>query len=61
MKEKRARYDRRTAEDGSFYFVLKGANGEVQMTSETYSRQRDRERGIQDAKRSAVEAAAATD
>lgn len=52
----KARWEPREAEDGSFYFVLVGRNGEVQLTSETYPSKQHRARGIEDAKAAAVEA-----
>jgi uncharacterized protein YegP (UPF0339 family) len=42
-----ARYDRRTASNGQFYFVLKAANGEIIGTSEMYQTTQGRETGIQ--------------
>lgn len=39
-------YERRTAEDGSYYFVLVAGNGEVQLTSETYETEEHREEAI---------------
>ncbi len=48
-----ARYDRRTAKNGQFYFVLKAANGEIVGTSEQYKDSDGVEHGI-----SAVKAAA---
>ena len=41
------RYDRRTATNGSPYFVLKAANGEIIGTSETYSSAAARDKGIE--------------
>lgn len=41
-----ARYERRKATNGSPYFVLKGANGEIIGTSETYSTEAARDKGI---------------
>jgi uncharacterized protein YegP (UPF0339 family) len=40
------RYERRTAKDGSPYFVLKASNGQIIGTSETYSSIGARETGI---------------
>ncbi len=48
-----ARYDRRTAKNGQFYFVLKAANGEIVGTSEQYKEAEGMEHGI-----AAVKAAA---
>lgn len=50
-------YEVREADDGSFYYVLVGGNGEVLSASETYTRREDAERGVEDAK-DASEAAA---
>jgi len=36
----------RRAADGQFYFVLKAANGQVLVTSETYRRKANAEKGI---------------
>jgi uncharacterized protein YegP (UPF0339 family) len=47
-----ARYTRLTAKDGSPYFVLKAANGEVIGTSETYSSAAARDKGIDSCKAS---------
>ena len=44
------RYDRRTASDGSPYFVLKAANGEIIGKSEMYSSTASMENGIQSVK-----------
>jgi uncharacterized protein YegP (UPF0339 family) len=44
-----AKYEVREADDGSFYYVLKAANGEVLSTSETYGSRRDANRGVADA------------
>ena len=44
-----SRYEVREATDGSFYFVLIADNGEVVVTSETYTRHADAERGAADA------------
>lgn len=41
------RYDRKTAKDGSPYFNLKAANGEVIGTSEMYSSEAARDKGIE--------------
>lgn len=46
-----SRYDRRTATNGQFYFVLKAANGEIIGQSELYTTQAARENGIQAVKR----------
>jgi uncharacterized protein len=47
------RYDRRRADNGRFYFVLKAANGEVIGTSEMYAAEDAMERAIEDVKGSA--------
>jgi len=41
-----ARYERRTSSNGSPYFVLKAANGEIIGTSELYSSAAARDNGI---------------
>jgi hypothetical protein len=41
-----ARYDRRTSASGKPYFVLKAGNGEVIGTSELYSSNEARDKGI---------------
>jgi len=41
-----ARFDRRTAKDGSPYFVLKAKNGEIIGKSEMYTTASSREKGI---------------
>ncbi len=41
-----ARFDRRTAKDGSPYFVLTAKNGEIIGKSEMYSSERARDNGI---------------
>jgi uncharacterized protein len=41
-----ARYEKRTATNGQFYFVLKATNGEVIGTSETYTSSAGRDAGI---------------
>jgi len=51
-----ARYDRRTAKDGSPYFVLKAANGEPIGTSEMYSSTGAMENGIESVKKNGPEA-----
>lgn len=52
------RYEIKEAKDGTFYWILKAANNEVLSTSETYPSREHAERGVEDAKRSAVDAAA---
>jgi uncharacterized protein YegP (UPF0339 family) len=52
-----ARYDRRTASNGTPYFVLKGGNHEVSGQSEQYSSIQAREGGIEAVKREAPSAA----
>ena len=41
-----ARYDKRTAKDGSPYFVLKAANGQVIGQSQMYSSEAARDGGV---------------
>ncbi|MEN4905210.1 YegP family protein [Luteimonas sp. TWI1437] len=41
-----ARYEKRTAANGQFYFVLKASNGEPIGTSETYTSSAGRDAGI---------------
>lgn len=48
-----SRYERKTATNGQFYFVLKSGNGEIIGTSETYISQTGRENGIQSVKSNA--------
>lgn len=50
------RYDRRTANSGQYYFVLKAANGEVLGISEMYQTIANRENGIAAVKRDAPNA-----
>jgi uncharacterized protein len=47
------RYDRRTASNGSRYFVLKAANGEIIGTSEMYASASGMEGGIASVKNNA--------
>lgn len=51
-----SRYDRRTARDGSAYFVLKGGNGEPIGKSEMYSSKQAMEGGIEAVKVNGPEA-----
>jgi uncharacterized protein YegP (UPF0339 family) len=51
-----ARYWRKTAADGQFYFTLVAANGEVIGTSEMYTTERRRDDGIEAVKRTAPDA-----
>ena len=51
------RFERKTAKDGSFYFVLKAANGEPIGKSEMYKTKRSMENGIASVGRNAGEAA----
>ena len=46
-----SRYDRRTATNGQYYFVLKASNGEIIGVSETYTTTTARENGIEAVKR----------
>jgi len=41
-----SRYDKRVAQNGQFYFVLKAGNGEIIGTSERYTTQAGRDGGI---------------
>ncbi|GIW24721.1 YegP family protein [Meiothermus sp.] len=50
------RYERRTASNGAFYFVLKAANHQEIGRSEMYSSQAAMENGIASVKRNAPEA-----
>lgn len=52
-----ARYERKTAKDGSPYFVLKAANGEPIGRSEMYKTKRSMEGGIESVKKNAPGAA----
>jgi uncharacterized protein YegP (UPF0339 family) len=52
-----ARYEKRDARDGTFYFVLKAGNGEIVGTSETYSSKSARDGGIESVKVNAPVAA----
>jgi hypothetical protein len=54
-----AKYEVRDAEDGSFYYVLKAANGEVLSTSETYETREHAEEGIEAAQSASAAAAVA--
>jgi len=51
-----ARFERKTAKDGSPYFVLKAANGEVIGKSEMYSSKSSMEKGIQSVRKNAATA-----
>jgi uncharacterized protein YegP (UPF0339 family) len=50
------RYERKVAKDGSRYFNLKAANGEIIGTSEMYSSTSAREGGIESVKKNAPDA-----
>ena len=50
------RYEKKTASDGSPYFVLKAANSQVIGTSETYSSTSNRDAGIAAVKKNASDA-----
>lgn len=52
-----ARFERKTAKDGSSYFVLKAANGEPIGKSEMYKTKRSMENGIASVGKNAPEAA----
>lgn len=47
------RYDRREAQNGEYYFVLKAANHEIIGVSETYKTKAGRDKGIKVVKREA--------
>ncbi|MDZ7370639.1 MAG: YegP family protein [candidate division KSB1 bacterium] len=51
-----ARYERKTAKDGSPYFVLKAANGQIIGQSEMYSSSASMENGIESVKKNAPSA-----
>lgn len=51
------RYDRRVAKNGSFYFNLKAANGEIIGTSQMYTSSSARDNGIESVKTNAPKAA----
>lgn len=50
------RYDRRTAKDGSPYFVLKAGNGEIIGKSEMYKSTSGMENGIESVKKNGPDA-----
>ena len=52
-----ARFERKTAKDGSPYFVLKAANGEPIGKSEMYKSKSSMENGIASVKKNAADAA----
>lgn len=54
-----ARFERKTAKDGSAYFVLKAANGEPIGKSEMYATKRSMENGIASVAKNAPTAAVA--
>ena len=51
-----SRYERRVANNGQYYFVLKAGNGEVIGIGETYTTIQNRENGIEAVKRDAPNA-----
>ena len=51
-----ARYERKSAKDGSAYFVLKATNGQVIGTSEMYASTDSMEKGIASVKKHASDA-----
>lgn len=51
-----SRYDRRTATNGQYFFVLKAANGEILSISEMYQTTTGRDNGIDAVKRDAPNA-----
>jgi len=55
--QKDANFERKTASDGSFYFILKAANGETIGKSEMYKSEQSMENGIESVKKNAPDAA----
>jgi len=51
-----ARYDRKEAKNGAYYFNLKAANGEIIGTSQMYSTAETRNNGIESVKENAPNA-----
>jgi uncharacterized protein YegP (UPF0339 family) len=51
-----ARYERKTAANGKFFFNLKATNGQVIGTSEMYESESGRENGIESVKKNAPDA-----
>lgn len=51
-----SRYERKTSENGKYFFVLKAINGAIIGRSEMYSSTRAMENGIESVKRNAQEA-----
>ncbi|MAO90218.1 MAG: hypothetical protein CMM78_03240 [Rhodospirillaceae bacterium] len=51
-----ARYEKKTATNGQYYFNLKAGNGEVIGTSETYVSTQGRDNGIESVKKNAPDA-----
>jgi len=47
MRGRAATFEVKESSDGQFYFVLKGGNGEVMATSETYTRRADAHRAVE--------------
>jgi uncharacterized protein YegP (UPF0339 family) len=56
-----SRYERKTASNGKFYFVLKAGNGQVIGTSQMYESESGCENGIASVKINATDAAAIVD
>lgn len=52
-----ARYDRKVASDGQFYFTLTAGNGQIIGKSEMYKATAGRDNGIESVKRNAPDAA----
>ncbi len=52
-----ARYERKTAKDGSDFFNLKATNGQIILSSEMYSSKAAMENGIESVKKNAPDAA----
>lgn len=51
-----SRYERKSASNGQYYFVLKAANGEIIGISEMYTTSQSRDNGIEAVKRDAPNA-----
>lgn len=51
-----ARYEKKTAKNGQYYFNLKADNGKVIGTSETYVTTQGRDKGIESVKKNAPDA-----
>lgn len=55
------RYERKTASNGKFYFVLKAGNNQVIGTSQMYESESGRDNGIESVKNNGTDAAAIVD